>query len=126
MIDPKLLTEENGFVNGVAVAIRWSHYVSEDELYIFHNVYKDEICITPGGIDDSCEINVNKIKSIRPLTGPMSIWNFAPEWADVCFHGDMGSIQFYSNDQIDQFGDMVFDPEHDKESTRPFWAKETE
>jgi len=130
MIDPKVLTEENGFVEGCVVEI-----VTEEERAI--GTFTHVNFVNSSGPYLELEnytlsnygfygTRIEEIVSIHPLTGPMAIWNFAPEWADVCYHNDMGTVNFYSNEMLEQYGDMVFDTEHDTESKRPFWAtKET-
>jgi hypothetical protein len=74
VIDPKLLTNENGFVEGCVVEIvqdgrsLLSYWKSQNEPEI--------LMLDVGHI----EIMFCEIEKICPLTGPMAIWNFAPEW----------------------------------------------
>lgn len=120
MIDPAKLTEDQGFVDGVVVEIADAddnkHYgklfnVTE------HSVYT---------VEDSLRgFAFGEVLSIRPLTGPMAIWNFAPEWATHCLQmtDDQGNIW-----GVSWYRDLVLDPlipdDPDEIITnRPFWAR---
>jgi len=100
MIDPKLLTPENGFVEGVVVGVEYFDGVSECGYWP----------------DDDWPKNDSGIKSIRPLTGPMAIWNFAPEWADFLVI-EHGNHLWQRGRSEDFFGDAS------NVTTRPFWAR---
>jgi len=109
MIDPKLLTEENGFVEGVVVEI-----VDTNLRKSVHYFKKT------GDADGLPFVELNDwtpamiiIDSIRPLTGPMAIWNFAPIGA-VAMISDVSGIKLVYAD----------DYKHDNLVKRPFWAKE--
>lgn len=76
MIDPKLLTKDAGFEDGVVYEINWGLGVKEWFLWGSHE--------DPNGWD------LESMLSIRPLTGPMAIWNFAPKWAKSVYVFDDG------------------------------------
>lgn len=116
MIDPKLLTEENGFVDGCVVEIvildgDWKTY--------HHGILKDcgRDCVVYEceGEEILSSVPFKSIHSIRPLTGPMAIWNFAPSWAT---HLDM-------EDGFFEFVNLKNDGVYDGYINRPLWAKET-
>lgn len=113
MIDPKLLTAENGFVDGVVVEIVLAG--GSKDLSYFEHADSDEagFCDSFGSWIMTKE---NLHVSIRPLTGPMSIWNFAPEWADYCWHEESSLIWYKGPIMIGSTGRV---------SIRPFWAKDT-
>src|SRR6478609_10506123 len=107
MIDPLLLTEENGFVGGEWIEIE-HHVMRWHGLEIYDEDYLNWI------IDEYENINPAYVINIRPLTGPMSIWNHAPDWAEyVVTQSDR--ITWYDKDH--------YDKEADKVGKRPFWAK---
>lgn len=116
MIDPKLLTEENGFVEGELVQIdssvqRWHGLELYDDDYIGWVVGEYE------------NIDPQYISIINPLTGPAAIWNFAPEWADVLLGSDEGFFRFFRDYEWAKWDGILFDREHDKIFYRPFWAR---
>jgi len=63
------------------------------------------------------------VDSIRPITGPMSIWNHAPDWAEVLLTSGQGLYRFFTNEEWSRWSAMMFDAEHDTLTSRPFWAK---
>ncbi len=103
MIDPKLLTDEAGFVEGCVVEIIWEDYISrQPEFYVWGSSSdgsQKEYMIQQYGA------------SVRPLTGPMAIWNFAPEWA-TCLMRDEHEFTFLASDE---YGDGF--------ESRPWWSK---
>lgn len=111
MIDHNQLTEENGFtdgtvilINGEATFFRETYYNEDEECHIIST--------------DAGECNLDNVWEIKPLTGPMAIWNFAPEWADV-YCESVGGDHLFSS--------IAFIPELERYrwASRPFWAKET-
>lgn len=93
MIDPKLLTKESGFEDGVVVEYERAGFRPS---------------VTHFG---SRVMKMTDIVSIRPLTGPMAIWNFAPKWAQ-CLVRDEHEFTFLASDEHDEGFE-----------TRPWWAK---
>jgi hypothetical protein len=112
MIDPKLLTEENGFVEGCVVEV-----VRDDGVAYYAKLHSaDEKAVfvtTPFG--DIAISMLEDISSTRPLTGPMAIWNFAPQWAEWAIIYDESILWGMIGDN-EGSGIPVY---------RPFWAKET-
>lgn len=122
MIDPNQLTKENGFAKGCVVEI-----VMEDgnkSVEYFDGVSDGNVLLID--IFGSWIMNENnKCQFIRPLTGSMAIWNFAPELATHCLQmtDDQGNIWVVS-----WYRDLVLDPlipdDPDEIITnRPFWAR---
>jgi len=107
MIDPKLVTPENGFIEGCVVEIKTGVVFYER----FKSVLNKNITILDS---DGCNgyIDASDIVSIRPLTGPMAIWNFAPEWAEWLVE-DSVSFRWYKSQP-----DIYLNAPED----RPFWA----
>lgn len=110
MIDPNLLTKEAGFVGGEWIEI--DHHVMK-----WHGLelYDDEYI---GWIVGEYEnIDPSEVTSIRPLTGPMAIWNFLPKNIKAIVLDESGwpESQYYDTapDLIIPRG-AVF---------RPFWAQ---
>jgi len=70
MIDQNQLTADQGFVEGCVVEIIWEDYSPSIEYYVWSSAMdhpQKEYMISQYG------------HSVRPLTGPMAIWNFIPE-----------------------------------------------
>ena len=103
MISTNQLTKEAGFEDGVVVEI-----VDEMGRVWFVESWKDEY-------GDSKTPSYESWISIRPLTGPMAIWNFAPEWADFLIV-DHGNCLWQRGRRQDFFGDAR------NITDRPFWA----
>ncbi len=60
---------------------------------------------------------IERAERIRPLTGPMSIWNHAPGRAKSVIVTDLGDIIWYEDtDPKLELGGVVF------HGDRPFWA----
>lgn len=109
MIDPKLLTEEAGFVDGVVVEYKYSKV---DKRYI------DILNVSQDGKIDTQEYFLGQFEDmeyIRPLTGPMSIWLHAPEWATYLIQG---GGEFCFGIKIPNW----WDGESSKIQLRPWWA----
>lgn len=113
MIDPKLLTPEVGLVEGCVVEIEWEDYISNQiEFYVWGSSINHEQKI----------YQISQYgQSIRPLTGPMAIWNHAPDWADVLVrqNGDepcRRGLIFATKDVPYILGSR------DTIEERPFWA----
>lgn len=66
MIDPKLLTPDNGFVEGCVVMVTWDD-ASQEPMF-----FEDFMRIANGSPF------VMKTASIYPITGPMAVWNLIP------------------------------------------------
>ena len=106
MIDPKLLTSENGFEDGVVVEIEWDTYpITGNDKEIAY-------------WEDAKEWSTEYMESIRPLTGTMSIWNNAPEWAETCMIWPFDSrIEWIKKGgEVKTIGMATF-------TERPFWAR---
>lgn len=118
MIDPKILTPEFGFEDGVVVEYQYHSWGKiENEVMTFHGFF--------GGVDrgrvvirdwecDHATVECELIESIRPLTGPMAIWNFAPEWAQWLLIWD---------------GEPLWKREYQSHTSginRPWWATKNE
>jgi len=120
MIDPKLLTEENGFVEG-----EWIH-CSTNLTGRMGFVGKLHSVIPECGVVrfyDEDDAKFSEIVSIRPLTGPMAIWNFAPVWAESCIIGMNGVYWIKgSRPEDSDWPDLGWE----KIIFRPFWAKATQ
>lgn len=104
MIHPTQLTKEAGFEEGVVVEIVWED--DDHKPWLTHW----PIFALSG---------INPIRSIRPLTGPMAIWNFAPDDAEILhrkidggFDWLLGTVEGWKMN----YGDGDF-------SHRPWWAK---
>lgn len=106
MIDPTKLTAENGFVDGVVVEIVWDNRNRRHQY--------TELCMSQW---DDWEFE--QIESIRPLTGPMAIWNFAPEWATHLTAIILGDEVAYPC--WHEHGSNTI-PDGAVEIERPFWA----
>lgn len=108
MIDPKLLTEEAGFVDGVVVEYKYSKV---DKRYV------DILNASQDGKIDTQEYFLGQFEDmeyIHPLTGPMSIWNHAPEWAQWCKVSKI-NITWWDQEPPHQF-------DWNQVSQRPWWA----
>jgi hypothetical protein len=117
MIDPKLLTPENGF--GQDAICIFSLYTQQEDgeawqEHIGRITWVDGKCCVvewPGGFWRVEDVAINWV---TVLTGPMAIWNFAPDWAEWCI--DWGeSIEWGSDGVPVGSGAPVY---------RPSWAKE--
>ena len=104
MIDPQLLTKENGFEDGVVVEIVWLNE-TDPEFLVWDEIEKRNVC------DDDL---LPELLSIRPLTGPMSLWNHAPEWAKACSI-EADCVNWVANPVFEMTGFEGW-------SMRPFWA----
>lgn len=115
MIDPKPLNPDNGFVEGCVVEYQY-HAWGGKEVMTFHaffvGISENRMVIRDweGRGESYCDL----IESIRPLTGPMAIWNFAPEWATACSVGKDG-IGWLENPAYEMVGLPGW-------TKRPFWA----
>lgn len=64
-------------------------------------------------------IEVDEIKSIRLLSGPWAIWNFAPPWATICTNNN-GDIVFYDDFAWSQH--LIYNPTSEgQEINAPWW-----
>lgn len=100
MISKELLTVENGFEDGVVVLVITNNSSLKPQYYEWKEKYKDSI-------------DWGYYYSIKPLTGKMAIWNFAPGWANLCMTNSR-SYAFYVRElTIANF---------EVHSKRPFWA----
>lgn len=112
-----MLTEECGFINGAIV--EWDTYLGK-----FHapfdkdNINSDCYFGIGGDWDNDTYSWGDELISIKVLTGPMSIWNHAPEWAEYCIV-DKDFIQFLSDIETSDFAIGLFSI-----IERPWWAKE--
>lgn len=109
MIDPKLLTEENGFQKGVVLL--WTDHDDSQEIGILEEINYHGV----GGIYLlSKYVRLDLIKSIKVLTSPMSIWNqpFPPKAQWCTFNGF--SYTFHESDQFLGAYSILM--------KRPFWA----
>lgn len=125
MIDPKLLTEENGFVEGVVVEIGYSPYKDRSlgTIYEYGKLRK----IWPDSIETEQEdspYGFDWIISIRPLTGPMAIWNFAPDYAQSAVVYCTGDIEWVGMPKEQVTVAVDSSCPLDSISERPFWAIE--
>lgn len=77
MIDPKLLTPDNGFVLGETVVEYERTGFSPAVSYLNMRI-----------------LELKDIKAIHPLTGPMAIWNFLPKETVAICRGDHGYPEF--------------------------------
>jgi len=105
MIDPKLLTKENGFVEGCVV-----EYTTTDngkDVEYFDEAFRKMFLVKPEAVE--------WFTSIRPLTGPMAIWNFAPKGATVLVK-NAGAMYW-----MNHIPDLI--SQHDEVILMPFWAK---
>ena len=127
MIDLNLLTPENGFVPGCVVEViteGWPsprpvifRLVQLKDLSGIGNLSSSEDWVIP---DAHAYVYIKLLTSIRPLTGPMAIWNFAPGGVEVLhrtFNGNFEWLRGTSAGWRMNFEDRVF-------MDRPFWAKE--
>jgi len=108
MIDPKLLTPENGFAIGTAIeTVR----IDDGVPIGVYGVLTETVL---GLIQEFHDY----IESIRPLTGTMAIWNFAPEWAKSVTVSDLGDISWHDDEDpsYEQIGVVMH-------GNRPEWAK---
>jgi hypothetical protein len=115
MISPELLTKENGFVEGCVVEIetQTGNLVQ----------YWDEL--NRSTIPDWCEDGF--ITAIRPLTGPMAIWNHAPEWAEYAYLVEkIDDLWHYSWSKTKQDNPVFLGGWLALISERPFWARSKE
>jgi len=118
MISPTLLTPSNGFEDGVLVEIVHRH--SEGSKVIHGVMGNKDISLTLYSDLHSLPIGIqySDILSIRPLTGPMSIWCHAPGWATYCCESE-ASGTWYS---------WCWEPKEavtknwERITARPFWA----
>lgn len=107
MITPDQLTKENGFEDGVVVEYETTD--DDKDVEYFDEAFRKMFIVRP----DACDW----FTSIRPLTGPMAIWNFAPEWATHVEKRDEGDFLWWALDK-----DAIVE----RCSRRPFWARTME
>ena len=101
MIDPKLLTPEAGFMDCCAVEVQWPNEVYEVGYFPCDDWGRD----------------VSEVVSIRPLTGPMAIWNFLPRNVKAVVLDDTGwPVHQYFDTMPDSM--LPVGCVH-----RPFWAQ---
>jgi len=82
MINPQLLTKENGFEDGVVVEIEWDTYpITGNDKEIAY-------------WEDAKLWSTDHMVAIRPLTGPMGIWNHAYDDATHLSIDGAGCFQF--------------------------------
>ena len=108
MIDPKLLTAEQGFVEGCVV-----EGVRDDGVAYyakFHSVDEKAVFVTTPFGDIAISM-LEEIQSIHPLTGPMAIWNFAPDGSVALITSVLGIQWIYADDY-----------KHINLVKRPFWV----
>jgi len=96
VIDSMLFTEESGFVDGIVIEIE---YLGATKCVEYFDRY----------------YHYPEVSFIRPLTGPMAIWNFAPEGATVLVK-NAGAMYW-----MNHVPDMI--SQHDEVILMPFWAK---
>lgn len=108
MIDPTLLTPENGFEDGVVVEINGKPYVYDYFGKYAYGFVESLWC------KDGPVFKPEDIKSIKLLTGPMSIWNHAPEWVEWCKVSKL-NITWWDHEPPKTF-------DWHEVSSRPFWA----
>lgn len=104
MINPQLLTAENGFEDGVVVEIEWENCSPQIEYYVWGSAMdqpQKEYMISQYGV------------SVRPLTGTMSIWNHLPDGVEAILRHP-GGITFYFDDPGKEDDPRIV--------YRPFWA----
>lgn len=108
MIDPKLLTPDNGIVEGCVVAYRIDGDTNER---VGHARYADH----GFSILENQWIGTRNLDTIRPLTGPMAIWNFAPESALACmvYETMVQWVEYLPPEGTTYTGLLI----------RPWWAK---
>jgi hypothetical protein len=126
MIPPDKLTAENGFMEGVVVEVEYHDYTGKHQKQVgrLHLESSHELWLD--WWDDE-SISPSDLVSIRPLTGPTAIWNFAPEWATFC----RIMSEDRQGDTIYWYGPLH---EHDKKilrgavdtTERPWWAQRRE
>jgi hypothetical protein len=109
MITPDQLTEEAGFYPGVVVEIVWEQ----------SGPHRREVAYW----EDAKEWSTEYMESIRPLTGPMSIWLHAPNGSDCLWTGGQGLYRFFTKGEWVKWSGVTFDPKHDTLTSRPLWAK---
>ena len=112
MINPALLTKENGFEDGVVVEVNGRPYI----FMTFH----------PGNTRWNAHVECKEgqlfllpnIESIRPLTGKMAHWglDWVPKWASWCEVRGNGIVYWLDSKPMNSLGTVT---------KRPFWAKET-
>lgn len=115
MIHPNLLTPEFGFVEGCVVeTVERGHR----EFNIFRRIEQVEGTTLWALVFASgwCPV-IGLFDSIKPLTGPLSIWNFAPEWAVAAQIKEMGVSWEHS---IPEW----WDGKSSVVSLRPWWARQ--
>lgn len=118
MIDPKLLTPDNGFVEGGVVDIVDNHgrrfvgrlsHVTEFNIWLVESNFHGFM--------------FSEVESIRPLTGPMAIWNFAPEWANYHLTRHDMKVSAFRVELVDYMRHGPHAEEYKNDWTaRPFWA----
>ena len=112
MIDPKLLTEESGFVEGVVVeVVQHGHGYLSEKMTTCAWWRREGYAVTMG-----YRSFPNEMISIRPLTGPMAIWNFLPRNIKAVIFDEDGWPKH-------QFFDTMPDDMMPKAAvSRPWWA----
>lgn len=114
MIDPKLLTPENGFVDDTIVLVEFDCSPSNTMPQYLIGRWEDiKFHFETGTLDFFMAIS-----KLSVLTGPMAIWNLAPEWAETCMIWPFTkNIEWIKKDgEIKSIGMATF-------TTRPFWTK---
>lgn len=111
MVNIEMLTKEHGFINGVSILVNTIPYIFKELLIGVNHVWID------GGHHF---INIKNIESIKILTGPMSIWSNAPDWANYAEIREFGIFWHYAAPfWYDKLSPVI--------QKRPWWAKvETE
>ena len=131
MINTQLLTKENGFDDGVVVEIGESFggrgggavYFSYG-VFMGVDTHGDILAIISSDDDDNepSVFDIEWVTSIRPLTGPMSIWNHIPLSVAAIVRDELNyptDLFFYTNPCVIG-GDKTY---HGKPiECRPFWA----
>lgn len=126
MIDPAKLTEENGFVDGCVVEILHRH--SDGDFFVTGKILRTNsrgiVLDMPISAKNGVTVLFSDIISIRPLTGPMAIWNFAPKEnkdqgvkAPVAvLYSGLDVMWLYDDEDPNEFL-------NDNCIMRPFWAR---
>lgn len=117
MIHPTQLTKAAGFEEGVVIEIGYKPWKDQSQETVLE--YGKLCKIWPDSVETEQEespYGLDWIVCIRPLTGPMAIWNFAPEWATCCQNREMGISWDH---QIPEW----WDGKSTVIQLRPWWAK---
>jgi hypothetical protein len=131
-----LFTPQYGFERGVIVEFEglFDKHVQRVAGYFLGMAESDlfiEMATAREAIFNTFLVEIDTIKSITILTGPMRFWSGVPDGADVCLTWNDGDVTFFAQDRYEAFIVGMQDEYGDEYETeapkytltrRPFWC----